>query len=246
MTSRLRAIASAVAAGARASDRSRRAAAGLDGWIDRRPSGFCEVSGLNPDNDVPVAGDRIGRGRGIHVLRIAFLRFADHTGTDDVEENQHTSPRVGDDRAPKVTECSPAASPGIDNGGGSGGKRRVVRRQRSVVAENMRVDVDQAGNDVETRQIDYFACPLIRDVRGNCGNTFAGHRDVQVSIDVIRGIDYVASTKDYVVLLGRRGRYQKTTTDDQACACSHGCPHHKPNRVELSSLRVAQDRKSVV
>lgn len=217
-----------------------RPAAGFDGAIDGRPSGFCEVRRLDADDDVPIFCNCLGSRRGIHIADVAFVRLADHPFADDIHPNKDASGRVRDHGAAKFIEGPPTAAAGVANRGGSGGQRRIVRCQRTLVSENMSVQIDQTGNNDQAGDIDDLARLLIRDVRSDSSDPIGGDRDVHGAVNIVCGIDHPAAAEYDVVLLRR---CRNTQHRDQAHACSHemhNSPMSHQTKAGLSRRRLFQ------
>ncbi len=84
----------------------------------------------------------------------------------------------------------------------------------------MHVQIDEAGDNVKTRDIHHLARLIVRYRRGNGGDAVARYRDVHDGVHVVAGIDDASAAQNQIVLL-RRGhadadKKQKFQTNHEA------------------------------
>ena len=136
-----------------------------------------------------------------------------HARSDDVEEGEDAGVGVVDDAATELGKVAPAGGASIGDGGNAVGDAHGVDWNGEVAVapgvvaksgEDVHVDVDEPGREIETGDVDGF-------LGGAGGNGWFDGGDLAVAngyvtfrVDVVFRIDDVAVAKDEIVLLSVR------------------------------------------
>ena len=200
-------------------------AARLDAAEHGIPFGPAVVRDLDPDDDAGVLSDAHGRQPRVHVREVLLDRAALHARADDVDEREDARPGAIDHLILELREVAPARAAHVD-------ERRLAAAERVVVGchgavavaqvrvtlgavEDVRVHVDEAGHDVESRRVDDAPRERRVDFRRDPGDLGAGDRDVRDRIDAVLRVDHVA-VPDQEIELGVLRIQERNGNGDQA------------------------------
>ena len=154
--------------------RNLRQSAGRNGAIDGGPSRSAEVSRLDANDVIAIGLDRRCRPLGVHIFRVAFGRRPDHAFADDVDQRQNarlgvemTVPR----NSSNVRQPLPPASTTVVV---PAGRAVSSGKMDPFIAEHMSMKVDEAGHDVQARNIHVLLRIGSRDMRLNRGDLRSG------------------------------------------------------------------------
>ena len=177
--------------------------AGFDCAIDRIPFGAAIVRGLDADDLVAMLAHAHRRERRVHVAQILLDRAALHAGADDVEEREDARPRSIDDLLLELQEVAPSRAAGVDDRRDAGARCVRIGLHRDVAVteiriglgpeEDVRVDVDQPGHDIEPGGIGNTPRPRCLDIGRDLGDFPAGNGHIHHPIDVVARIDDVSA-----------------------------------------------------
>src|SRR5262249_30602927 len=121
------------------------------------------MRGLDPYDYVFVFGCHRRDLFGLEVAADLFGDVRHHSQTGDIDQSQHARANAVDDGAPESFEIAPTGAAGVDHGGDAGAKAERVRLHAVVASprvldpggmEQVRVDVDDAGRDVQAGYVD--------------------------------------------------------------------------------------------
>ena len=171
------------------------------------------VRRFHSHDKVRIFFDGVSAAFDVHLVD-ALLQAATHAVGNDVEESEHPDLGMVDDAFLFLEESFGTGSTRVNDGSNAGlqgkiggnaewrfveARFRIKPVQRGSANSDVVVDVDEARSDVETGNIDYFS--------GRCrGNVFvdgcdssAGDGNIHRSIDVIRGIDDMATSQEEII-----------------------------------------------
>ena len=198
---------------------------GRDSTIDGIPLGTPVMSGLDPHDHAAVFADSHGRQSRIHVGEILFERPAFHAGSHDVDEGEHARKRPIDDLRFELREIAPPRAPDVHDRRDSRTRRvriglhsDVPVAEVSVVGavEDVRVEVNQPGNDVQAVRVGHAAGTGRVDLSRHFSDLAARDRHVHHRIDSVPWIDDMASTNQEVESrLLRKARRQASDEESQ-------------------------------
>ena len=184
----------------------------FDRALDRGPFRSGVVRGLDAD-DRPLVLLRHRRGRlRIHVGEVLLELPAAHPVADDVDEGQHARARAIDDARLEVLEVPPARPAGIGHRRDANAERETVgihavvagiRAGLAGAGVDVGVDVDQAGRDVQPRDVNRLAGLGRVDFRRDERDLAGGDRHVADGVDAVPRVDDVAAAQEEVVLRRR-------------------------------------------
>ena len=132
--------------------------AGFYSTLDRSPVGPAIVGDLDADDRVSIGHRQFRRGLGVHVGYVLLLVVTGHADAADVQESQHARARAIDHGLLKLREVAAPRRAGVDHGRhadtqgeGIGKDTGIAARQVPPVrsGEDVRVQIDQPGNEVE-------------------------------------------------------------------------------------------------
>ncbi len=149
-----------------------------------------------------------------------------HAGADDVDEGEDAGLGVVDDAVAELGEVSPAGGAAVGDGGDAVGNGHGVGLDAEVAVapgvvaksdEDVNVDVDEAGSEVETGDVDGFFGGAGGDGWLDGGDLAIANGNVSLHVDVVLRVDDVAVAKNEIVLLsmgrdskGKKGGGQDT------------------------------------
>ena len=163
-------------------------------------AGLAAETDLDPDDDVPMLqrdGGRLARARVPNVLQLADDR-RDQAGGRHVDERQHADRRGLDGVPAERPEVREAGGPGVDRGGHPaaqvGDRVQAVRAAVVPVA----VQVDQAGQDEQARDVDAAVIGRGRHVHrpGDRRDPSVLDDDIEGAIETGRRIEDTAAVED--------------------------------------------------
>ena len=191
----------------------------LDGPIDGGEIRAHVVGRLDADDHPFVLQRHFRRRPGLHVGKLALKTLAAHPVADDVEEREDTSPGASDDGLAEDREITPAGRAGVGHGGDAAAQRHVVGIHAALAGigiafagagEDVHVDIDESGSDVKTLHVDGLVGRRRVDAGGHGRDLAVADGDIADLVDLVLGIDDVASLQQEVILLPgmRAGREQ--------------------------------------
>ena len=129
-------------------------------------------------------------------FRVLLESRAAHPIADDVQEREDAGPRAVDDPRLEVLEVAPAGAAGVGHGRDARAEREavgidaVVARVRTPFAgagEDVHVDVDKPGRDVQPRDVHGLECLGRVDLRRDGGDLAAADGHVGDRVDLFLG-----------------------------------------------------------
>ena len=132
----------------------------FDGTLERRPLRPRIVRALDADDESLVLARHVGRRLHLHVGEVLLVLAAGAAAADDVDEGQHAGPRAIDHHVLHVLEVAPSGPARVGERGHPRAEAEPVGIHHAVVGAesladrgpvDMRVEIDQAGRDVQTR-----------------------------------------------------------------------------------------------
>ena len=183
--------------------------AGPDRALERLDAMACDHvlrhAHLDADGKVGVLCERLCRDFGLREIDIE--QFADRkrrqADVGDVHESKDPRSRLSR-RVPAVGgEGARARVAGGHRRGGALVKHQLVGRDADTTGEDMRVQVDQTRNDEATCSIHDPIGPRRGDVGLKRFDAAVANADVQLSAQLLAGVEHVAALDDKVELVGR-------------------------------------------
>jgi hypothetical protein len=159
------------------------------------------VRGLDAHDGVFVAQGHVGGGFSVHLGEVLFGR-AGHAFSDDVQEGEDTGFGAIDDTILEVRKIAPSGTAGVGHGGDARAEGEAIRVDAVVAAVGaalsgagvyMHVHIDQAGGDIQARDIHDFAGPGGRNIGGDGGDLAVRNSHVQDRAGLALAVDDVAS-----------------------------------------------------
>src|SRR5271156_4831310 len=183
----------------------------LDGLLHRNEIGLLPVRSLDADDDVAVLFDGLRKRIEIHVVFVLLGSIVGigHARSDNVDESENAGLGIVDDAATELGKVAPARGAGIGDRGNAvwdghdvGGDREVAVAPRVMAksGEDVHVDVDQPGREIETGDVD----GLFGRARGNRwfdgGNLAVANGYVKFRGNVVFGVENLTVAKNEIVL----------------------------------------------
>ena len=193
------------------------AIAGLDGLLHGDEVGLLPVCGLNADDDVAVLFDGLRKRIEVHVVFVLLgdIVVIGHARSDNVDEGEDAGGGIVNDAATELGKVTPARGAGVGDGGnavwdghdvGGDGEVAVAPGVVAKSEEDVHVDVDEPGREIETGDVDGLFGGAGGNGRFDGGDLAVENGYVPFRVDVVFRIDDMAVAKDEIVLLSVRRR----------------------------------------
>ena len=176
-------------------------ASGLDRARHRLPLRSHVVGHLHADDHVLVGERPLGGELRVHVAEVLLDGAALHAVPHDVQEGEDAGLRPIDDLGLELREVAPARAADVHHRRLPGAERVAVGRHRAGpvavlrvlrAPEQVGVDVDEAGRDVQPSRVDHPCGVCGRNVGGDGRDLPVGDRDVPHGVDAVARVDDVA------------------------------------------------------
>ena len=211
--------------------------AGLDRALDRHPLRPPVVRGLDADHVLTVFLRRLGSGPCIHVVDVLLVFVASLAMAHDVEHRQDARLNIAalgthlvDQISLEFRKVAPAGRARVHGGSYAAAKSMAVGvyvlldRQaaaQSAANNNMRVQIDESGGNVEPRDTDNFPGFARRDVFRHAGDLASGDANIENLVDFVLRIDQMAALEHQVIGLLRGQAKSRETPNRNREEISH-------------------------